>query len=103
MSAIVVIRFQHRWAAEDLEHAAQSFAREQLPKIAGLHWKCFLDDRDAGGGIYHFASRADAQAYVDGPVVAALRAAPGIMALRAEVYDLMAGPSALARAPLTHC
>ncbi len=71
--------------------------------MPGLEWKVWLDDpSDAqlSGGIYLFADRAAAQAYLDGPIVAGMRANKALQDLTVRVFDVRQNMSALTRAPL---
>jgi hypothetical protein len=63
---------------------------EKFLKVEGLQWKIWLDAPDElrPGGIYLFASRAQAQAYLDGPIVAAMKANPNIADLTFRLSDV---------------
>jgi len=54
------------------------------------------------GGIYLFESKDTAQAYMSGPIVAALKASPVISDISAKLFDVMEEHSAVTRAPLNH-
>ena len=58
------------WDARYSDETAKLFL-----SVAGLQWKIWLDgdDEKLSGGIYCFADRATAQAYVDGPIGRASR------------------------------
>src|SRR5689334_9168608 len=62
------------WLAH-CEHAV-----DKMRAIEGLEWKLWLADpvRQRAGGIYLFSDRRAAEAYVNGPIVAALRAMPQV-------------------------
>ena len=68
--------------------------------IPGLIWKVWLIDEAASelGGVYLFASRAQAQAYVDGPILEHLRHDPRVVGVEHRMWDTHA-LSALTRAP----
>ena len=71
--------------------------------LPGLQWKVWLDDpSDAqlSGGIYLFADRATAQAYLDGPIVARMRANTALSELQIRSFDVRENMSEITRAPL---
>jgi hypothetical protein len=71
--------------------------------LPGLQWKVWLDDpSDAqlSGGIYLFADRATAQAYLDGPIVARMRANTALSDLQIRSFDVRENMSEITRAPL---
>jgi hypothetical protein len=71
--------------------------------LPGLQWKIWLDDpSDAqlSGGIYLFADRKTAQAYVDGPIVARMKANTALRDLQIRVFDVRRNMSDITRAPM---
>jgi hypothetical protein len=58
-------------------------AAPAIARTPGLHWKLFtLDERaSTAAGLYLFADRASAEAYVASPIIAGLRSHPGIAEL----------------------
>ena len=71
--------------------------------LPGLEWKIWLDDpSDAqrSGGIYLFADRAAAEAYVNGPIVANMKANTALRELDIRVFDVRHTMSEITRAPL---
>ena len=71
-----------------------------IAAVPGLIWKVWLLDEAAAelGGVYLFASRAEAQAYVDGPILERLRHDPRVVQVEHRMWDTHA-LSALTRAP----
>jgi hypothetical protein len=65
-------------------------AAPEIADVRGLQWKLFVLDREetAAAGIYLFADRAAAEAYVEGPIVAALRSHPGIVDLSIRMMEV---------------
>ena len=72
------------WEARYTPERAQPFLA-----VPGLQWKIWLDGSEErrAGGIYLFADRAAAQAYVDGPIVARMKANADICRLRDEIQE----------------
>ncbi len=85
------------WEARFTDDRAKPFL-----EVAGLQWKIWLDGADErrAGGIYLFADRAAADAYVNGPIVARMRANPDIQELDIRVFDVRQRMSEITRAPL---
>ena len=73
---------------------------QAIAAVPGLIWKVWLLDEAAAelGGVYLFASRAQAQAYIDGPILQHLRHDPRVVRVEHRMWDTHA-LSALTRAP----
>jgi hypothetical protein len=73
---------------------------QAIAAVPGLIWKVWILDEAASelGGVYLFASRAQAQAYVDGPILAHLRHDPVVERVECRLWDTHA-LSAITRAP----
>src|SRR5258705_4908602 len=86
----------------DLEAAWQG-AAQPIADTPGLVWKVWLmnEEKKEAGGIYLFESEDALRAYVDGPIVAALKASPAVSNISAKSFDVLADHSAITRAPLT--
>jgi len=67
--------------------------------VPGLIWKIWIVDeaRRRAGGVYLFADRAAAAAYLEGPIVARLRTNPAITGVEVELFDVLDGPSVITR------
>lgn len=101
---IVQINFNYRnmtpalHAANDTPERAKMFLGLQ-----GLQWKIWLNTEGGPkvGGIYCFDTRANAQAYLDGPIVAMMKASPEIVDLTAQIFGITEQPSRVTRAPVS--
>jgi hypothetical protein len=71
-----------------------------IAAVPGLIWKVWIVDEAAAelGGVYLFASRAQAQAYLDGPIIDHLRHDPRVVQVEHRMWDTHE-LSALTRAP----
>jgi len=60
-----------------------------IARVPGLIWKIWLVDEAAAelGGVYLFASRAQAQAYADGPILEQLRHDPRVARVTHRLWD----------------
>ena len=63
---------------------------DMMLSVPGLEWKLWVSSPAASsaGGIYLFRDEASATAYVDGPVVAALRRNPSVRDVRIRIYGV---------------
>jgi hypothetical protein len=52
------------------------------------------------GGMYLFANRETAEAYLNHPVVQAVRSNPAVVSTHSQLWDVESSLSALTRAPL---
>ena len=85
------------WEARYTDDRAKQFLA-----VPGLQWKIWLDgeeDRRAGG-IYLFDSRASAEAYVNGPIVARMKSNPDNTELQIRIFDVRERMSAITNAPV---
>lgn len=85
--------------------AAQKAAWERAHQIAqwpGLIWKIWTYDPEQllAGGTYLFEDAASAQAYLESPIVASMKAVPGVSQFQARLLDVDAARSVVTRAPL---
>lgn len=85
-------------------HAANNTSERAKPflEVSGLLWKIWLNTGGGPrvGGIYCFDSRASAEAYLAGPIVARLRANPDVTDLTTQIFDVIEAPSRVTRAPV---
>jgi hypothetical protein len=103
--AMVIVQINYRrpdmpkaaWEARYTDDRAKQFL-----EVAGLQWKIWLDGADErrAGGIYLFADRAAADAYVNGPIVARMKANPDVQELDIRIFDVRQRMSEITRAPL---
>lgn len=85
------------WEARYTDDRAKQFLA-----VPGLQWKIWLDGEEErrAGGIYLFADRAAAEAYVNGPIVARMKANPDITDLQTRIFDVRERMSAITNAPV---
>jgi hypothetical protein len=67
--------------------------------VSGLLWKVWIidEERGRGGGVYLFADRAAATAYLEGPIVSRLRGNPAVAGVEVRIFDVLDGPSVITR------
>jgi len=85
------------WEARYTDDRARQFLA-----VPGLQWKIWLDGEEErrAGGIYLFDSRANAEAYVAGPIVARMKANPDITDLQIRLFDVRERMTAITRGPV---
>jgi len=73
-----------------------------IASIEGLIWKIWLlqEEESEMGGIYLFANRETAEAYLNGPVVQTVRSNPAAVSTKFYIWDVERSLSALTRGPL---
>jgi hypothetical protein len=80
----------------------RKLAEHRAPTLAGvpgLVSKLWLvdEERRHAGGAYLFSDRAAANAYLEGPIVAGLRANPVFRQLSVRSFDVLLAPSTVTR------
>jgi hypothetical protein len=86
-------------------HALVAHSREAATTIAsieGLIWKIWVmrEEQFETGGMYLFANRETAEAYLRHPVVQAVCSNPAVVSTESQLWDVENSLSALTRAPL---
>lgn len=86
-------------------HALLAQCREAAAVIAeveGLIWKIWVvrPEEFEMGGMYLFANREAAEAYLSHPVLQAVRSNPAVVSTEFRLWDVESSLSALTRAPL---
>ena len=101
MAVILQINFVNE--ADEAAVAGMNLsAAPHIAELPGLRWKVFIRDSKTqdGGGIYLFDTREQAEAWLAGPGVAAVRQAPTVHSFSAKIFDVLEEPSRITRAPL---
>ncbi len=77
-------------------------AAEPVSRIPGLRWKVWLVNEKTFecGGVYLFDDEAALQAFLEGPIVAAAKADPGLTNPSVKVFDVMVEHTAITRGPV---
>mgnify|MGYP002635746684 FL=1 len=101
---MVVLQINYRFHNVSAEEWAKRYTDatgQKFLAVDGLQWKIWLDgDENNVGGIYLFETCAKAQAYLDGPIVAGMKASPNVIDLRFTLSDVRARVSAITHAPV---
>src|SRR6185369_10264090 len=70
--------------------------------VEGLIWKIWIlrEEQFEMGGVYLFADRQAAEAYLNHPIVQVLTSDPAVVSTQSQLWDVENSLSALTRAPL---
>jgi hypothetical protein len=73
-----------------------------IASVEGLIWKIWILQQEEleMGGMYLFANRETAEAYLNDPVVQAVRSNPAVVSTESRLWDVESSLSAITRAPL---
>ena len=73
-----------------------------IASVDGLIWKIWVlqEEEFEMGGMYLFANRETAEAYLNHPAIQAVRSNPAVVSTHSELWDVESSLSALTRGPL---
>ena len=98
---VLHLRFKLRVRPEVfLSHSRE--AATIIASVQGLIWKIWVlqEEEFEIGGMYLFADREAAEAYLNHPVVQAVCSNPAVVSTQSQLWDVQSSLSALTRAPL---
>ena len=77
-------------------------AATTIASVEGLIWKIWvlLEEEFEMGGMYLFANREAAEAYLTHPVIQAVCSNPAVVSIESKLWDVERSLSGLTRAPL---
>jgi hypothetical protein len=77
-------------------------AASLIATVEGLIWKIWVSQEEEFemGGMYLFANRETAEAYLNHPIVQAVRLNPNVVSTQSQLGEVESSLSALTRAPL---
>jgi hypothetical protein len=95
------LRFKLR-VPPDVLLAKSREAASVIASVEGLFWKIWILQQEEleMGGMYLFANRERAEAYLNHPVTEAVRSNPAVVSTESQLWDVESSLSALTRAPL---
>src|SRR5215467_12117143 len=96
-----------RYRVRPEPHVFLAHSREAATIIAsvdGLIWKMWIlrEEESEVGGIYLFANREAAKAYLNHPVIQALHKNPAVVSSESELWGVESALSAFTSAPLPY-
>ena len=98
---VLHLRFKLR-VPPDVLLAQSREAATIIASVEGLIWKIWVlqEEEFEMGGMYLFANRETAEAYLNHPVIQAVRSNPAVVSTQSQLWDVESSLSALTRAPL---
>ena len=101
MPHILQINYEFTVSRAEFERGFDRITAE-IAKVPGLRWKIWLlnEAESRGGGIYLFEDEQSVRAYLDGPIVAALKSSPVLTELNVQTFSVLEGPPAMTRGPI---
>ena len=98
---VLHLRFKSR-VPPDVLLARSREAASSIASVEGLIWKIWVSQEEEFemGGIYLFANRETAEAYLNHPVIQAVRSNPAVESTQSQLWDVESSLSAITRAPL---
>ena len=102
MSArILQLNFKFNVPRADYEAAVSPLAND-FAEVPGLVWKVWLmnEAESEAGGIYLFEDESSLNAYLEGPLAAAVMAHPALSDLNAKVFDSIEEITRITRGPI---
>jgi len=99
--ALLHLRFKLR-VSPDVVLAHSRDAANRIASLDGLIWKVWLLEREQRemGGLYLFASREAAVAYLNHPIIQTLCSNPAVVSTDSQIWEVESSLSALTRGPL---
>lgn len=100
-SKLLQINLRFTVSPEDLVKEFES-AAEPISGVPGLKWKIFGMNREKteGAGIYLFEDEGSLQAYLDGPIIAAMKEKTAFQDIDMKTFDVVDSATAVTRGPV---
>jgi len=100
-NTVLHLRFNLR-VPPDVVLAHSREAANIIASVEGLIWKIwiFREEESEMGGMYLFANRESAEAYLKHSVIQAVCSNPAVVSHQSQLWDVESSLSALTRAPL---
>ncbi len=101
MKKILQINYKyHRTSSEQEKVALQS--AQPIANVKGIMWKVWIvnEAEKIAGGIYLFEDEASVEAYLKGPIIAAMKNIPVISDFEARIFDIIPEPTRITHGPV---
>ncbi len=100
-AALLQVNFKFNVAKSEYEQMASSLAG-QFAAVPGLRWKVWLmnEAENEAGGIYLFADEPALEAYLAGPLAAAVSEHPALSDISAKRFSVMDDATTITRGPV---
>ncbi len=101
MKKILQINYRYDRTRPEQENASLQSA-QTIANVKGIIWKVWILDETekTAGGIYLFEDEASVQAYLNGPIIAAMKSMPIISDFEAKIFDIIPEPTKITHGPV---
>lgn len=98
---IVQINFKFNVPRADYEAAVSALA-DDFAAVEGLRWKIWLmnEEQSESGGLMLFSDASSAEAFLGGPLAAAVQNHPAVSDMTVKQFDIMAKETMATRGPI---
>jgi hypothetical protein len=101
MPHLLQINYKFSVSRAEFESGFDTVA-SQIAQVPGLRWKIWLlnEAESRGGGIYLFDDEESARAYLEGPIVTAMKSLPVLSEVSVNSFSVLEEPTAVTRGPI---
>lgn len=87
---VLQINLKFNIPSADLKNGLAPFVND-IAAVPGLRWKVWImnEQENEAGGIYLFEDKGSLQAYLEGPIIAGLKANPAISDISAKQFSVV--------------
>lgn len=98
---ILQINFKFNVPRADYEQAVAPLAND-IAAVSGLRWKVWImnEAESEAGGILFFKDDSSLQAYLAGPIAAAITSHPALSDFSVKQFDIMVDETKITRGPV---
>ncbi len=95
------INYKYNRTRSEQEKASLQSA-QTIANVKGIVWKVWIvnETEKTAGGIYLFEDEASAEAYLKGPIIAAMKNIPVISDFEARIFDIIPEPTRITHGPV---
>ena len=98
---ILQINSRSNISAADLAEEFKG-AATPISAVPGLEWKIFAmsEERSEAAGIYLFEDAESLEAYLEGPIVAAMKSKPAFSDINVKIFEVAEEATLVTRGPI---
>ncbi len=98
-----ILQINYRYNRTRLEQEKASLqSAPTIANVKGIIWKVWIvnEAEKIAGGIYLFEDEVSAEAYLNGPIIAAMKNMPVISNFEAKIFDIIPDPTKITHGPV---
>ena len=101
MKKILQINYKYNRTRQEQEKASLQSA-QTIANVKGIIWKVWIvnEAEKIAGGIYLFEDEASVEAYLKGPIIAAMKKVPVISGFEAKIFDIIPEATKITHGPV---